>query len=273
MAVGLAGIAQVVAQEPRDPFGAPAPQQEPQPMGMGVSSAFAPGGAPTPTFGVSSDFVVSNAPRIDGPVPDFRAWGGGHPQKWQIEGTREIGKAAAAFRAAESNEAKATTKKKLVDVLNRYFDLDMKNRATELQKVEERVRKLRALYDSRESKKQEIVDLQVKVLENEAAGLGFFNSPAQGGNVLYAPGAGTGLPPAGPYGVPFPSAPEAGMPGGMSGATTSHDSTTWNSLPNNPPKEPTPAPGFEAPDSAERAPSTGGAPAAENAPGAALQSN
>ena len=52
----------------------------------------------------------------------------------------------------------------------------MDRREEELARVEERVKKLRALLTKRASKKQEIIDLQIKVLENEADGLGFFNN-------------------------------------------------------------------------------------------------
>jgi hypothetical protein len=84
-----------------------------------------------------------------------------------------IKSAAAALRDAKSEEARSAARKKLVDVLNNIFDEDMKKRATELQKVEDRVKKLRGLYDKRLDKQKEIVELQVKVLENEADGLGF----------------------------------------------------------------------------------------------------
>jgi hypothetical protein len=120
----------------------------------------------------------------------------------QRRGTQEIAAAAAAFRDAANDEAKATARKKLLDLLAKYFDEDMKAREAELKKVEDRVKKLRAQLDKRSSKKQEIIDLQVKVLENEADGLGFFNNDP-GGNPWFSAPAAPGRP--GYFNIPTPS--------------------------------------------------------------------
>jgi hypothetical protein len=116
---------------------------------------------------------------------------GGPAADPRIGAMQEITAAAAAFRDAANDEAKSAARKKLADLLDKYFDADMKARAAELTKVEERVKKLRTLFDTRASKKQEIIDLQVKVLENEADGLGFFNNvsnlpPTAGPNVSWS---------------------------------------------------------------------------------------
>jgi hypothetical protein len=76
-------------------------------------------------------------------------------------------------------QADAASRAKIVDNLeawlNQFFDQDMKRRAGELKKIEERFAKLRAQLDRRREKKQEIVDLQMKLILNEADGLGFYN--------------------------------------------------------------------------------------------------
>jgi hypothetical protein len=94
---------------------------------------------------------------------------------------RAVGEAAEALRAADGEDAKAKAAAQLAKILNAYFDEDMKRRAAELAKIEERVKKLRTQFDKRAAKKQEIINLQIKVLENEANGLGFFNSTGGGG--------------------------------------------------------------------------------------------
>ena len=96
----------------------------------------------------------------------------------------EIEAAAAKVRDADSDGTKAEARKELTTLLDKYFEEDMKRRADELAKIEERVKKLHALLEKRAAKKQEIIDLQIKVLENEADGLGFFNDalPPGGSN-------------------------------------------------------------------------------------------
>jgi hypothetical protein len=104
----------------------------------------------------------------------------------QLDPMNQLQQAAAKIRDAESDAAKSAAKEELTALLDRYFEDDMARRVKELAKVEERVNRLRALLEKRKSKKQEIIDLQMKVLENEADGLGFFNS-------AHAPGK-TGWP-------------------------------------------------------------------------------
>jgi hypothetical protein len=92
----------------------------------------------------------------------------------------QIRQSAAAIRNAPDEQAKARETKLLSDLLNEFFEVDARRRETELAQIEERVRKLREQLDRRREKKQEIIDLQLKVALNEADGLGFFNQPAAG---------------------------------------------------------------------------------------------
>lgn len=91
----------------------------------------------------------------------------------------EIRRAVEALRDAEDDDAKAAATVALIKLLNETFDQDMRRREQELAQVEERVKNLRSQLDLRREKRQEIIDLQIKVLENEAAGLGFFSQPAR----------------------------------------------------------------------------------------------
>jgi len=99
----------------------------------------------------------------------------------QLDPVNQLRQAAAKIRDAESDAAKSAAKEELTAKLDQYFEDDMARRVEELAKVEERVNRLRALLEKRKSKKQEIIDLQMKVLENEADGLGFFNGAQQPG--------------------------------------------------------------------------------------------
>ena len=180
----------------QDPFGQP--QEPPRP--------------PEPTINVPGGLrrIVDN-PGAESPMSTMQ----------EIEATGH------AFRDAEGVGAKSEARKKLVELLEKYFDEDMKTRATELEKVEARVKKLRTLLDKRASKKQEIVDLQVKVLENEADGLGFFNNAApqvyyqSAPGMLMVPGAGGRFQEPGVAGVSgdvFGAEPGPGSPGGLRNA-------------------------------------------------------
>jgi len=68
---------------------------------------------------------------------------------------------------------KAELTKELTAEIEKSFDTDMKAREEEFSDLEQRVKKLRALLDRRSKAKSDIVALEVKVLVNEAEGLGF----------------------------------------------------------------------------------------------------
>ena len=87
-----------------------------------------------------------------------------------------IAVASKQLRDAPDDEQRELARKKLAEYLDKYFDDDMQGRKAEIEKVEQRVEKLRSLLEKRASKKQEIIDLQLKVVENDADGLGFFSS-------------------------------------------------------------------------------------------------
>jgi hypothetical protein len=73
---------------------------------------------------------------------------------------------------------KAELMKQLEAAVAAGFDEDMKVREGELSKLEERLNKLRAQLDRRRKAKGEIIQLEVKVLVNEAEGLGFVGVPS-----------------------------------------------------------------------------------------------
>jgi hypothetical protein len=91
----------------------------------------------------------------------------------------EFEKAVEALREADDDKAKSKAENRLRDLLTEYFGEDMKRRDAELKEMEKRLKKLQEQLALRSEKMDEIVDLQMKVLVNQANGLGFFsNGPA-----------------------------------------------------------------------------------------------
>lgn len=87
------------------------------------------------------------------------------------------------LRQADDDATRAELTDELEAKLNEYFDHDMQRREAELAKIEQRLAKLRSQLDRRRENRQEIVDLQMKVILNDAEGLGFFStSPGGFGN-------------------------------------------------------------------------------------------
>ena len=102
-----------------------------------------------------------------------------------------------------SDEKKAKAKQEIETLLNEYFDGDIKARRASITEIEQRVAKLKTQLEKRIAAKSELVRLQMQLIENEAAGLGFFGSgeasrSERGGG---RGGRGGGLFPAGAPGV------------------------------------------------------------------------
>jgi DNA repair exonuclease SbcCD ATPase subunit len=109
----------------------------------------------------------------------------------------------------ETDEAKkAEVTKKLEAAVTKFFDEDVKVRESELTKLDERLKKLRAHLDRRNKAKTDIIQLQLKVLVNEAEGLGFSGAlldPAGEPGIIAAPRQ--------PYPGSGPAAPYPGSKG------------------------------------------------------------
>ena len=86
--------------------------------------------------------------------------------------------AVAAYRDAENDNGRAEAAAEIKQVLEIYYQADMETRQQELKQIAERLKKLEAQLARRTERKQEIVDLQLKVVLNEAEGLGFSGSNA-----------------------------------------------------------------------------------------------
>ena len=134
--------------------------------------------------------------------------------------------AAAEVRDAKGDDDRKAAQKKLDEALSKYFDDDMVQREKDLKQVEERVTKLHELLEKRRSNKQEIIDLESKVVMNQANGLGFYDNDESGG----------GEPPGGLFrgGSPFKITTD-----GRSWGTTSYVPKV-NPVPPPPPVKPAP---------------------------------
>ena len=96
------------------------------------------------------------------------------------QSSNEVVKAAEKVRDAPDEAAKAAATKELTGLIDKYFEDDMTQREKELEAVTEcGVARLKSQLNRRRSKKDEIVELQVKVAINDADGLGM-NTPPGG---------------------------------------------------------------------------------------------
>lgn len=82
------------------------------------------------------------------------------------------------LRSANSEESRTKATSELRKALSNYFDLDLKARQQEIDKINAGLKKMQAGLQKRAEAKDNIVDLQLQIIVNEAEGLGFFRSSA-----------------------------------------------------------------------------------------------
>jgi hypothetical protein len=93
--------------------------------------------------------------------------------------------AADAVHNAKGDDETTAARKQLTELIEKYFEEDMVQRQKELADLEKRLAKLREQLDRRRTKKQDIVELQAKVLLNEADGLGFYSGERRSDSSLF----------------------------------------------------------------------------------------
>ncbi len=98
-----------------------------------------------------------------------------------LEQHAEIAQVLTELRVVNDDPKKAELTKQLESAIVAIFDKDMSSRETDLSQLEERLTKLRAQLDRRRKAKSEIIQLQIKLMVNEADGLGFSGTPAING--------------------------------------------------------------------------------------------
>jgi hypothetical protein len=131
----------------------------------------------------------------------------------------QIQDAAEKLRDAKDESDRATAQRELTALVDNLFEEDMRIREQELADIAARLDTLRAQLERRRSKKQDIVDLQIKVAINEAEGLGFSSQPKEDGMfnfrveapVIVSPSGDVFAPmmPPPPVPVAIPAAPAA----------------------------------------------------------------
>ncbi len=109
-----------------------------------------------------------------------------------VRGRSEIGRLVKELGETTEEAKKAEITKKLEAAVTKFFDEDQKVRETELAKLEERLKKLRAQLDRRSKAKADIIQLQLKVLVNEAEGLGFSGTSSFDHGGMMGAGGGVG---------------------------------------------------------------------------------
>jgi hypothetical protein len=87
------------------------------------------------------------------------------------------------YKGAESDEDRAAAEEDLRKAVAEHFDALLKQREDQLADLQKRLETLTQELQKRRDAKQEIVDLRVEVLLNEAKGLGFY--PEGDGETVY----------------------------------------------------------------------------------------
>lgn len=118
---------------------------------------------------------------------------------------------------AKADEDKQAARAQLRKLLSDIFAQDMREREQTAAEIESRLAKLRKQYQDREKVKHEIIELQLKVIEQDAAGLGFPGDPSSratppipSGNRANLPASSTPSDPRNPLirsGLPSPDVP------------------------------------------------------------------
>jgi hypothetical protein len=97
----------------------------------------------------------------------------GIAQQQQQAAQERIRAARQAMADAKSDEEKKAARTQLRQLLADVFAQDMQTRDKQAAEIESRLSKLRQQYHDRQAAKDKIIDLQLKVIEADAAGLGF----------------------------------------------------------------------------------------------------
>jgi hypothetical protein len=94
----------------------------------------------------------------------------------------QIRSAIEQFRSSDG-EARTGAQQRLKGLIEQYFDRDVERREAEVADIVGQVKKLREQLDRRRQKREELIDLQMKLIENESEGMGFFSSPTAAGPI------------------------------------------------------------------------------------------
>jgi hypothetical protein len=130
-----------------------------------------------------------------------------------------IAEARGKLAGVEDPESERKALEELQQALGQYFDKDMEIRRAELERVRSGLNDMEARLQKRAAAKEGIVQLQLKMIINEADGLGFFSdgdaSRVYGGGSMFAPSGAMTAPGATPMNPFYPAVsprPDRGAP-------------------------------------------------------------
>jgi len=147
-----------------------------------------------PKSGLSQPPAAAPAPpapprRPDSPVDDFDRRGGmgrrgfgmlrgrgpfAHPiSEEEIQEFKALHQAVKNLKTAKNDAEKTSATNEISQVLEKWFKRDLERRENQISEIETRVKKLRDQIDKRKKAKDEIINLRLKTIVNEANGLGF----------------------------------------------------------------------------------------------------
>lgn len=90
------------------------------------------------------------------------------------EGSKVLAEAVQTLRSESSKDSeRADAKKTLTQYLRAHFDHDEKKRREQVESLEAQVVKLKAQLEKRTQSKEQLIELRLKLLENDASGLAF----------------------------------------------------------------------------------------------------
>ena len=91
----------------------------------------------------------------------------------ELAAAKKLQEAIDLLKSAKDDEARKAATGIIQEQLNSQFDRDVEQREKELVEVEQRVKTLREQLDKRKSLRDDIIDLRLKTIQNDAEGLGF----------------------------------------------------------------------------------------------------
>jgi hypothetical protein len=101
------------------------------------------------------------------------------------------------LKTAKNDAEKTSATNEISQVLEKWFKRDLERRENQISEIETRVKKLRDQIDKRKKAREEIINLRLKTIINEADGLGFPGAFEQGseGDPFSGPHHRTAVPP------------------------------------------------------------------------------
>jgi hypothetical protein len=97
-----------------------------------------------------------------------------HPMsEEEMQEFEALSQAVEKFKSAKNDAEKTSATNEISQVLEKWFKRDLQRRENQISEIETRVKKLRDQIEKRKKAKDDIINLRVKTIINEANGLGF----------------------------------------------------------------------------------------------------